>query len=82
MRTMLVLIVLTILNWKEPAGVGDRLCDTQMLGLFRLFIPLGVVMILFDILGFTIRILARRHQQEKSDYEWMLSWVDQQMKIR
>jgi hypothetical protein len=79
MRTITLLIVLTLLSWQNPVGVFGALCEGQMVALFRFAVPLGVVLLLLDVSNFVARFLERRMRREAADYEWLESWVDRLM---
>lgn len=77
MRTISLLIVMTLLGWQNPLGLSDAVCDAQMVALFRFAIPVAVVLFLLDVANFVARFLERRMRREVADYEWLERWVDQ-----
>ncbi|MBT7307259.1 MAG: hypothetical protein HN842_03530 [Gammaproteobacteria bacterium] len=81
MRTISLLFLSLFYNWKNPAELSTWICEDQMVALYQVFLPLGLVMVMMDLLGLVARIMKRRQAQEKSDHEWMQRWVEQRMKV-
>lgn len=79
MRTISLLIVMTLLSWQNPIGLADLVCEEQMVALFRFAVPVAVVLFLLDVTNFVARFLERRMRREAEDYVWLEDWVDQLM---
>ena len=79
MRTISLLILLTLLSWQNPLGISGMVCEEQMVALFRFLVPVGVVLFLLDLFNFVARFLERRARREAADYEWLEDWVEQHL---
>ncbi len=79
MRTISLLIVMTLLSWQNPIGLAGLVCEEQMVALFRFAVPVAAVLFLLDVFNFVARFLERRMRREAEDYEWLEEWVEQLM---
>lgn len=75
MRTIFLLLAMTLLSWQNPLQLTGEVCESQMITLYRFAVPVAVVMILLDIFNFIARLLERRQRRELEDYEWVEQWV-------
>ncbi|MBT3308127.1 MAG: hypothetical protein HOL04_04480 [Gammaproteobacteria bacterium] len=76
MRTITLLIILTLLSWQNPMGLSGVICEEQMLALFRFALPVAALLFLLDLFNFAARLLERRARREVADYEWLENWVE------
>lgn len=79
MRTISLLIILTLMSWQNPFGLSEWVCEAQMLALFRFAVPVAALLFLLDLFNFVARLLERRARREAEDYAWLERWVEQSM---
>ncbi len=80
MRTIALLFLLTLFNWNDPQGVGELFCEMQEVALFRVGVPLIMLLLVLDVLNLVARQLERRQRREKADNEWLENWVERLIK--
>ncbi len=79
MRTVSLLFLLLLLGWYQIDGVTVEVCESQMIALMRLAVPLAIFTLILDGLGLMARFLGRRQQREMRDVEWLERWIGRVM---